>query len=294
MDTVILCIVGLLAGMLGGLLGIGGSILMIPAMTHFFGPQQHLYQAAAMIVNFFVVLPALWQHARAGAVMGGVVRRMAPLAVVAVVVGVVASESPLFRGGGQAYLMILFGVFLVYVGGRQLARMVRVGQQAQVEGEFDAKSGGWRAGLLAGLPTGFVAGLLGVGGGVICVPLQIRLLGMPLRNAIANSTATIVTLSCIGAFSKNYALEINHPEYTVAASLGFAAALIPTAIVGSLIGARLTHKLPLTVLRVVFVAVLIAAAARMIGGGVATLRSTGEAGAVGEARAAVVVAHPYG
>ena len=67
-DLIALALIGLLAGLLGGLLGIGGSIVMIPAMTEVLGPDQHLYQAAAMTVNFFVVVPAVIRHSRAGAI----------------------------------------------------------------------------------------------------------------------------------------------------------------------------------------------------------------------------------
>ena len=69
-EMLILMAIGLCAGLLGGLLGIGGSVVMIPAMSVIFGPAQHLYQGAAMIVNFFVVIPAVIQHRRAGATRG--------------------------------------------------------------------------------------------------------------------------------------------------------------------------------------------------------------------------------
>ena len=92
MDALWLALIGLLAGACGGLLGIGGGIVMIPAMTEVFGPDQHLYQAAAMIVNFFVVVPAVYQHVRAGAVDRSAVRRLIPLGPVAVVAGVALSE----------------------------------------------------------------------------------------------------------------------------------------------------------------------------------------------------------
>ncbi len=39
-------------GLFGGLLGLGGSTIMIPALVMVFGENQHLYQAAAMICNF--------------------------------------------------------------------------------------------------------------------------------------------------------------------------------------------------------------------------------------------------
>jgi uncharacterized membrane protein YfcA len=274
MDTLILCGIGLVAGVLGGLLGVGGSVVMIPAMTEFFGPQQHLYQAAAMIVNFFVVLPAVYQHRRAGAIMGGMVRRMAPLAIAGVVVGVVASEWSVFHGAGQARLVMLFGVFLFVVAARNTLRIVRGGsRRIDTADPGDELGRGWRVGLAAGVPTGIVAGLLGVGGGTVCVPVQNRFLGIPIRNAIANSAATILALSLIGAAGKNYALHTQHPEYTLTQSLHLAAALIPTAIAGSLLGSRLTHQLPLRALHIIFAAFLFIAGGRMVMRGVATLRA---------------------
>ncbi|HRX83628.1 MAG TPA: sulfite exporter TauE/SafE family protein [Phycisphaerae bacterium] len=269
----LLCLIGFFAGVLGGLLGIGGSIVMIPAMTELLGPQQHLYQAAAMIVNFFVVLPAVIQHHRAGAIMGGVVRRMAPMAVVAVVLGVGASEWSVFRGRGQAWLVLLFAAFLCYVAVRNLLKLRRSEQHHAAEGApFDPQRDGWKAALVAGLPTGFVGGLLGVGGGIVCVPFQNRFLNIPLRNAIANSAATILTLSLIGAFTKNWALATQHPQYTVAEPLKLAGMLIPTAMVGAWIGSRLTHVLPIRALRIVFTVFLFVAALRMAWHGYDDLR----------------------
>jgi len=67
LDYSVLALIGLAAGALGGLLGIGGSIIMIPALAIFLGDDQHLYQAAAMVVNIAVALPAAIRHKRAGA-----------------------------------------------------------------------------------------------------------------------------------------------------------------------------------------------------------------------------------
>jgi uncharacterized membrane protein YfcA len=260
---VICSVVGLLAGLLGGLLGIGGSIIMIPALTEVFGPKQHLYQSACMIVNFFVVVPAVFQHLRAGAVMGAVVRRMAPVAVIAVGLGVLLSELPVFKRGGQAYLIVIFGFFLAYAGVQNVLRLVdrlRQGKHAPPR----SMASPWKVALGAGAPMGVVGGLLGVGGGIVAVPVQNRMLGIPLRNAIANSASTIIALSFIGAIAKNYALATHHPAYTLSMSLSIAGVLIPSAIVGSLIGGRLTHALPVNVVRVVLVILLFVAAARMV------------------------------
>lgn len=259
-------LVGLFAGFLGGLLGIGGSIIMIPALTEVLGPDQHLYQAAAMIVNFCVVVPALIQHRRANAIHLPTVRRTVPIALLAILIGVAVSELPQFAGTGQAYLMGLFGVFLLCEGGYDLHRMFR-----RTEGPRDtltlSDSGvdgraTWRHCAYIGAPTGFIGGLFGVGGGTISVPLQRRILRMPVRSAIANSAAIMLFTSVPGALMKNIAFAQQHGPITK--PLLLAAILAPTAILGSFYGSWLTHRLPTRTIKILFFAVLCAVALRMM------------------------------
>ena len=270
-----LAIIGLCAGLIGGMLGIGGSIIMIPAMTEVFGPDQHLYQAAAMIVNFFVAVPAVYQHRRARAIDPATVIRIVPLAVVTVVVGVGVSELPAFKGPGEAYLRGLFGLFLLFAGGWEVYRLLRRGRPgtssagAVTAVEGDAAPIGWRRASLVAVPTGLIAGLLGVGGGVLAGPLQRRFLNIPLRMAIANSATVVIATSLIGATAKNYAYLTAH-GWTPKPFL-LAAVLIPTAIVGSLYGSRLTHRLRLDFVKAAFGLLLIVAAIRLMSGAAASL-----------------------
>ncbi|MHC4947395.1 MAG: TSUP family transporter, partial [Planctomycetota bacterium] len=87
-DVVILVGLGLVAGALGGLLGIGGSVVMIPVLTLVLHRNQHLSQAAAMIVNIFVAVPAALRHHRAEAIQWDVAARMLPAALLFILVGV--------------------------------------------------------------------------------------------------------------------------------------------------------------------------------------------------------------
>lgn len=260
MDGLWLTIIGLVAGVCGGLLGIGGSVVMIPGMTLVLGPRQHLYQAAALIVNFFVAVPSVTQHVRAKAVRMGVLRMLVPGAVVGAVCGVGLSELAIFRGAGAIYLTGMFGVFLLLVAMKDMRSMFGA-KRADVGME---RGDAWFRGvMLVGLPTGLVSGLLGVGGGVVAVPLQRRLLGVPLRSAIANSAGMIVVLSVVGAGVKHYGIWRHHAEIALGEPLRLALFLIPTAAAGAWIGSRLTHVLPLKWVRIAFVLLLLVVGLRM-------------------------------
>ncbi len=249
--------IGLLAGLLGGLLGVGGSIVIIPGLILYLdqtgggysGSDQHLIQAAAMICNVFVAAPSVFAHLRADAVMGSVVRALIPAALVGIVSGVAVSNSSSFARQNGAYLAMILSGFLLYV---VAYNTVRLFTQTDLEKEFDPekKLPAWRV-VAVGFPMGLMAGLLGIGGGALAVPIQQLVLRLPLRRAIANSAVTIVVVSCIGAVHKNVTLPTH--GIAVSASLQLAAMLIPTAMIGSYLGGRLTHRLSRRALRVIFV-----------------------------------------
>jgi len=219
-----------------------------------------------MMVNFCVVVPALIQHRRAQAIHVGVVRRTVPAAMLAILIGVAVSELPQFSGSGQAYLMGLFGLFLLCEGSYDLHRMFRGGGPerdalALADAGVDQRAT-WRICAYVGIPTGLIGGLFGVGGGTISVPLQRRLLHMPVRSAIANSAAIMLFTSLPGALMKNFAYASEHGSMNK--PLLLAAILAPTAIVGSFQGSRLTHRLPVRTVKIVFFAVLCLVAVRLM------------------------------
>jgi hypothetical protein len=243
-----LAIIGLLAGLLGGLLGIGGSVVMIPAMTFVFGANQHLYQAAAMIVNFFVVLPSVYRHWRAGAIDREIVTGTIPASVVAVMVGVWLSSGSWFHGDGEIWLARIFGIFLLYAAAYNIIRLLRSNPTAANRSNIARSRQHKLAAATVGAPMGIVAGLLGIGGGSLAVPLQQVLLKVPLRRAIANSATTIVALSIVGATYKN--ISNAQAGIAISRSVLLAAGLVPTAIVGGFIGGGLVHVIPRRLLRV--------------------------------------------
>ncbi|HPD31046.1 MAG TPA: sulfite exporter TauE/SafE family protein [Phycisphaerae bacterium] len=262
MDLAIKLLIGFLSGILGGLLGIGGSIIMIPAMTMVFGLDQHLYQGAAMIMNFFVALPAAMQHFRAKAVLRPVIQVTIPTAVVGVLAGVWISKGSWFAGANEIYLSRLFGVFLLYTAGYNVYRLMSSYRLPEIDETTARTIPKWKSAVSVGLPMGLIGGLLGVGGGIVAVPLQQLILKMPLRRAIANSAVTIVPLSIIGAVYKNVANA--QAGVDVRASILLALCVIPTAILGGFLGGRLAHTAPRQALRFLVILLMCYAGVKMV------------------------------
>jgi hypothetical protein len=253
--------IGLVAGVLGGMLGVGGSIIMIPGMQIVLGPRQHLYQASAMIVNVSVAIPAALRHYRNRMTIPKVLRWLIPSSVLSVLVGVHASNMAVFEGAGSVYLAKIFAVFLVYVIGYNIWRVVQFRRRMPaMDGLASDRIPAWRISVVGGL-MGFMAGLLGIGGGALAVPLQQVLLRLPLKNAIANSACTMVFSAILGAIMKNATL--GQAAALIGNSLLIAAALIPSAFIGGYLGAQLTHRLPNTPVRVAFLLLMVAAAWKM-------------------------------
>ncbi|QNN23906.1 sulfite exporter TauE/SafE family protein [Planctomycetales bacterium ZRK34] len=257
---------GLIAGTIGGMLGLGGSNIMIPGLVILFGQttrqgfNQHLYQAAAMIVNVCVAVAATWRHYQAGAIVPKVIRTMLPAAIAAILLGVWVSNRSAFSGTqGPILLGRVMACFLVYVIAMNIRRMFR--QSRPVDAPLDLTYVTTPRSATVGTVMGFFAGLVGVGGGGIATPLQQVILNLRLRNCIANSAAVMCFSSIVGATYKNATL----PAHGVAIhdSLMIAALLAPTAIFGATIGGKLTHVLPVRTVRFVFILLMIAAAWKM-------------------------------
>ncbi len=257
MELLVPAAIGIAAGLSGGLLGIGGSIIIIPALILYLGTtdsgyrghDQHLLQAAAMITNVFVAAPSVIAHYRARAIVKPVVVVLIPTALLGVIAGVALSDSYAFARQNGSYLAMILSGFLAYVACYNIWRLVRKTDPQREPGQPQRPSP-WKI-AAAGIPMGLTAGLLGIGGGAVCVPIQQVLLKTPLRSAIANSATTIVFSALIGAIHKNYTLSTHGID--VVDSLCLAATLIPTAILGSYFVGKLTHLLPKRALRVVFI-----------------------------------------
>lgn len=263
MELLAFAMIGFLAGSVGGLLGIGGSVIFIPLATLVFGPDQQVYQAAAMILNAAVAASATVKHASKGALSRAIVMPMAVTATITVLIGVYLGNVL-----GGVTLARLFGVLLLILGVTEIRNLLRRSDEREdVDGEPNdpARHASTRLASIGGT-MGLLGGLLGIGGGTIGVPLLRFGAGLPLRTSIATAAAVTLPLALVGAIYKNITL----PDLPAEAAgsnrnaLVLALAVVPTAIAGAFVGAGLVHRLPITAIRVGFVGLLLVAGIRML------------------------------
>ncbi|MDX2146506.1 MAG: sulfite exporter TauE/SafE family protein [Planctomycetota bacterium] len=254
-------LIGLFAGFVGGLAGVGGSLVMLPALGLLFGydeperTRQHVFIAAAMIVNAFIAIPATWQHARHGAILKSVVTPLIPTMVLGIAAGVGLS---IFMSG-RGLVLLLAGFMFAYCA-LNAYRLIARHEEAPRTDVGQSHRERVALSTLGGF-TGIVAGLLGIGGGVVLVPAMQLFLRIPLRNAIAASAATMCLSAAVGSILKLISLRAE--SVAISDALLLAAMLAPTATGASILGARAAQRLPLPAVRLAISVILGIAAARL-------------------------------
>lgn len=184
---------GLFAGILAGFLGIGGGTILVPLLVALgYQPVQAVATSSLSIV--ITAISGSIQNWRMGYFSFQRVIGIGFPAVVTAQVGAYLAE--LFSPYGLLIafgLLLLVNVYLVELRKRLSAREKQQIQEAA--GEIPTQESGLKAAIsriVTGSAAGVLAGLFGVGGGVIMVPLQILLLGEKIKTAIQTSLGVIV------------------------------------------------------------------------------------------------------
>jgi uncharacterized membrane protein YfcA len=216
----------LLVGVSLGLLGGGGSILTLPILRYALGIEAHVAIAASLFVVGVTSLAAVVTHARAGRVewaTGAIFGAAGMLGAFAA--GKVAPFIP------AVVLLVAFAVMMFATAWAMLR-----GRKARPEAGPDAAPRARRYGLvlLEGLLVGVVTGLVGAGGGFLVVPALVLLGGLRMDVAIGTSLV-VITMKSMAGFA-GFATEFAIPWEIV---LPMSAA----AVVGSIVGGRLTARI---------------------------------------------------
>ena len=210
-----LVLIGLVAGIVGGGLGLGGGIILVPLLVAV-SFEQHRAHATSLAA---IVLIAV-----AGALSFGLSDEIAiGLGVTIGIGGVIGSAigaSVMNRISARS-LTIVFGMLLLIAA----IRMISGATPLPGSGDFGVGTEVVIA-LLVGLVAGFFAGLLGVGGGIVIVPSTVLLLGLPQHVAQGTSLVAIVFTATAGTVVNLRNQRVRLKDGLVVGAGGVAGALI--------------------------------------------------------------------
>ncbi len=247
---------GGVVGLVSGLVGVGGGIVMVPLLYALFShpewsgisipPAYHAVVAHA--TSLFVIVPTavtgILAYHRARLVMWRIALPMAVTAVLAAMLGVQVAIrlSP-------EVLKAAFGGFLFASG----LNLVRTSRREGAGGEEENR--GLAVAVFGGLLVGFITSLLGVGGGIVAIPLLIYLVRLDVKKVAATSLGIVVFSALTAALT--YAVTgWGHPDLPSGSAgyiflpAGFA--LLPGAVLTVRLGVRLNQRLNPRALKVLF------------------------------------------
>jgi uncharacterized protein len=184
-------VIGLVAGALSALLGVGGGLVMVPAMALLLRLRQYRAHGTSLAVILPTALAGVYRYNQAGNVEWDLVLPLAVGGVIGALIGAVVANA---LGGGT--LKRVFGVFVVVIGLSMILLPAKFSDHTALVGT----GGGSFLIALVGLIAGILSGLLGVGGGVIMVPAIVFLLGRDQHVAQGVSLAVIIPVSISGAW----------------------------------------------------------------------------------------------
>jgi uncharacterized membrane protein YfcA len=221
-------VVGVTLGLLGG----GGSILMVPLLVYVAGMNAKEAIAASLVVVGVTAAVSVVGHARAGRVRWrtGLLFGLA---------GMVGAFGGGWIGGqlpGQL-LLVAFALMMVATAVAML-RTRKTVDPAKAHAELPVGRV-----LMDGVVVGLITGLVGAGGGFLVVPALALLGGLPMGVAVGTSLLVIAMKSFAGLSGYLTTVSLDWP---------LVGAVTLAAIIGSLAGARLVNRIPADALRKAF------------------------------------------
>lgn len=237
--VLIYLLVGVLAGFMAGLFGVGGGLVIVPALIYCFAMQGvspliavQLAVGTSLATIVFTSISSVKAHHSHGNVDWSIWRLLAPGIAVGVVGGVALAAA---MAGEQ--LKLVFGIFAVLI-----ALQMAFGLRPSAGRQLPARP----AVVLAGGGIGFLSALFGIGGGSLTVP-YLSWCQLRMQRAVATAAACGLPIAIVGAVS-NVVAGFGHPELPPWSS-GFVywpalLAIVLCSTPVARIGANLAQRLP--------------------------------------------------
>ncbi len=251
---------GLFTGFSAGMLGIGGGLVMVPALTMMFSAQPgfpvgdalHMALGTSMATILFTSLSSLRAHHRHEAVLWEVVIQIAPGILFGTLIGTLfASHVP------AKPLAVFFTLFVCFVA-LQMILDLKPRATRDLPGALGV------FGVGAGI--GAISSLVAIGGGALTVPF-LTWCNVKVQKAIGTSAAVGFPIAVGGSLGYIYngwghaTLPPGSLGYVFLPALLW---MIPFSMLAAPLGAKTTHRLPVATLKRIFAALLVVLAGRML------------------------------
>jgi len=250
---------GAIAGFMAGLLGIGGGIVMVPALYFAFGVvgvaeawHMHMSVGTSLAIIITTAISSAHSHNKRGAVDTRIIKRWAPWIMVSAFLGAgFAGEL------SSGTLSLIFACF-AFVMGAKLLLPVK-------DKPLTEKEPGMTVSAVVALLIGGVSSLMGIGGATLSVPAM-TYFNVPIHRAVG--TAALIGLlialpATIGYLIEGIGLD-GRPPYSIGfVNLAAVAVIAPIAAVAAPFGARAAHAIQRRTLSIIFGVFLIGMAIRM-------------------------------
>jgi len=250
-DLLLLLITGAFAGILAGLLGVGGGVVIVPVLVFIFQYQgidpsiiMHTAIGTSLATIVFTSISSIRAHHAHGAILWPIFWKMTPGILLGALIGAaIADALP------SDTLKLIFSPFLMAV-----AIQMALNKQPKPHRKLPE-----RAGLLsASTAIGAISSLLGIGGGSLNVPFM-ALCNIEVRKAVATSAAIglpIALAGTLGFIISGWNSEAM-PEWSLGyINLSAALSIVVASALTAPYGAKLAHKIPVLVLKRIFAVLL--------------------------------------
>jgi len=261
-QIIALLVTGIVVGFASGLLGVGGCFIMVPVQfwaLKSIGVDPTIAIRIAFGTNLLVVLPTAFTGAMTHHKKGAVLWKAGISFGIAGAIGAFFGAFIAAHLPGKV-LAVAFGIAVILGALRMLT--------AKPPKITEEPSDSMAAYILWGIPLGIVSGIIGIGGGVLMIPIMVYFLKFKMHQAVGTSTALMIFTAIGGSlsfllnglgiqglppFSTGY---LNWLQWILLAGCS-----IPLAIVG----AKTAHLLPAKQLKYIFIVVMFYMGLKMIG-----------------------------
>jgi len=241
----LLIIIGIVAGILGSLVGIGGGILISPALS-LLGLAPSQVASTSLIAVSSTSISSTIAYARLRKIQYSIGLKLAIFSAPGAISGALisASISPL-------HFRLLFVLLLLATGLYLLFRNSVLRQR-----KFDSEPVWIKVLFYFGaFVAGLVSSIFGIGGGIIFVPLLVIIIRMNMSSAVPTSQLALMSTALVGTITH---IIIGNPEYIYALLLSIG------SFIGAQIGAKISARFNDSTLRYIFALLLMAVSIRFV------------------------------